>query len=391
VREVALRRIFRIVNGGTPTSDPSNWDGDVPWATPVDLARVNGGVLEGTRRTLTRHGLRSGSAAISAGSLIVSTRAPIGYVAEVRADTALNQGCRGLVPWVEIDSRFFRYQLGVMAGLLEGMGSGSTFLELSSDALAEVRLVAPDRGSQRAIAGYLDKETVRIDGVIERRTRMTELLHERHRTVVRTTIAAAAEAVPLKRHWRIIDCKHRTPDYATAGYPVVSPGDVTPGRLDLRRCHRFVGERDFADLTEGRRPRMGDIVYSRNASIGTAALVTSDEPFTMGQDVCLITSEHEDQRFLTYTLNSLGADQLGSMKIGSTFGRVNIPQIAELLIPTPDAASQRAIADCLDVKSMRVRNVTDALAKQVSLLREHRQALITAAVTGQIDVTKGAA
>jgi type I restriction enzyme S subunit len=125
----------------------------------------------------------------------------------------------------------------------------------------------------------------------------------------------------LKRRWQIIDCKHRTPAYVDEGYSVTSPGDLSPGRIDLSRCHRFVDDADFGDLTEGRRPKRGDIIYSRNASAGIAAYVDTDQPFCMGQDVCLITSSDQEQRFLMYALNTIGADQLAPIKIGSTITR----------------------------------------------------------------------
>ena len=105
-------------------------------------------------------------------------------------------------------------------------------------------------------------------------------------------------------------------------------------------CNRFVDEHEFADLTEGRRPHRGDLIYSRNASIGIAAYVSTDEPFCMGQDVCLITSRGQDQRFLAYALNTVAMEQLDQSKVGSTFSRVNVAQIAELRIPTPEVADQ---------------------------------------------------
>ena len=138
-----LRRVFKIVNGGTPTSERENWDGDVAWATPVDLGRLNGSRISKTQRTLTAEGLRTGSSLVPAGSLIVSTRAPIGYVAETTTPMALNQGCRGLVPRTELDVRFFRYQLLVSEGQLQARGQGSTFVELSTDALACFPLMVP--------------------------------------------------------------------------------------------------------------------------------------------------------------------------------------------------------------------------------------------------------
>lgn len=217
---------------------------------------------------------------------------------------------------------------------------------------------------------------------------MIELLDERFALDVRARLLATdAPLLPLKRRWRVTDCKHRTPDYVDIGYPVVSPGDATPGRLDLSRCHRFVDEADLRDLCQGgREPRRGSIIYSRNASIGIASYIDTDERFCMGQDVCLISSADQNELYLTYALNSLGVDQLDETKIGSTFSRVNIAQIVELQIPCPTPEVQAQVAGDLELASDRHDHLTDRLARQIELLREHRQALITAAVTGELDV-----
>jgi len=184
-----------------------------------------------------------------------------------------------------------------------------------------------------------------------------------------------------------VDCKHRTPEYVDEGIPVVSPGDATPGRLDLSVCTRFVTREDFEDLAEGdRRPRRGDIVYSRNASIGIASYVGGDDEFTMGQDVCVIRSSTQDQRFLTYVLNTLGMDQLEEQKLGSTFSRINVSQILGLSIPCPPAERQSAIADALDSASERNSQAVDIIALATGLLVERRRAVISAAVTGQLTI-----
>jgi type I restriction enzyme S subunit len=267
---------------------------------------------------------------------------------------------------------------------------------LDLDSLLSNRVRLPSVVAQTKIADYLDAETTRIDALIAKRRRMIELLELRQDIAIREAVALAHATSqplrqPLKRRWRVIDCKHRTPAYAETGYPVVSPGDVTPGNLDLSRCHRFVGEADFRDLTEGRGARRGDIIYSRNASIGIASYVATDEPFTMGQDVCLITSDDADQRYLTYYLNTFGLDQLDEAKIGSTFSRVNISQIKELLVPVLSRLEQSRIADQLDATSARYRRSTASLTRQIELLVERRQALITAAVTGELDIAGVAA
>jgi type I restriction enzyme S subunit len=154
----------------------------VLWATPFDLAAVNGSVLGSTARTLTREGLLSGSAVVPGGSLLVSTRAPIGYVAETLSNTAFNQGCRGLVPRSSVDTRFFRYQLLALHDELQGRGQGTTFLELSADGLASTRVLCPTVTIQAAVADYLDGETARIDALVANKHRTIKLIEERWRS-----------------------------------------------------------------------------------------------------------------------------------------------------------------------------------------------------------------
>lgn len=106
----------------------------------------------------------------------------------------------------------------------------------------------------------------------------------------------------------------------------------------------------------------------------------------MGQDVCLIRSETEDQLWLMYMLNSVGVDQLAEMKIGSTFDRVNIAQLLDLQIPVPPRDTQTTAARRLDEERRRVNRLHSTLQAQIALLQERRQALITAAVTGELDI-----
>jgi type I restriction enzyme S subunit len=280
----------------------------------------------------------------------------------------------------------------LLSGFVELMSSGSTIDHLYQETFLNMPYLKPPLERQRAIATFLDVETRRIQDLVEQKRRTIALVEERWRTSVRATLRELAPVIPLKRKWRVIDCKHRTPTYVDDGYPVVSPGDLMIAGVDVARCHRFVDELDFVDLTEGgRRPSRGDVIYSRNASAGVAAFVDTDEPFCMGQDVCLITSQDQDQRFLAYSLNALGADQLEPLKIGTTITRINVDQIGELDVPAPPVEMQRQTADALERESRRSDELAGKLRRQIDLLREHRQALITAAVTGQLDVSEAAA
>ena len=265
--------------------------------------------------------------------------------------------------------------------------------DISWDQLRKLPILLPPISQQHDITKCLDTETVRIDQVISKKQRMIALIDERWNAWVRDELSLLkSPLLPLKRGWQVLDCKHRTPSYVDDGYAVVSPGDIGPGRLDISRAHRFVDELDYCDLTEGdRRPKKGDVVYSRNASIGIASYIDTDEPFCMGQDVCLITSDAMDQLFLMYVLNSIGLDQLGAQKIGSTFSRVNIAQILELKVPVPSRSDQDALARKFDQAGSQRSYVLRVLQQQIDLLRERRQALITGAVTGELDIPGAAA
>jgi type I restriction enzyme, S subunit len=296
-------------------------------------------------------------------------------------------------PSAGVDPRFICYVMQSRGFLAEGEAelTGVAGQKRVPDQFLRDFPIFVEGAEQRAIADFLDAETSRIDTLIAKKRRMMSLLVRCRDAAIRSALFGEWPVVPLKRRWQVVDCKHRTPAYVDNGYPVVSPGDATPGTLDLSRCHRFVGEADFMDLTEGgRRPARGDIVYSRNASIGIAAFVDTDVPFCMGQDVCLITSDRQDQRFLTYALNTLGVDQLEVEKVGSTFSRINVAQIVEMLIPCPDVDKQRTIADVLDRVSERFAKLERKLARQIELVHEHRQALITAAVGGQLEIPRAA-
>jgi type I restriction enzyme, S subunit len=341
----------------------------------------------------------SGFQGVEAGDFVVHGLDILrGSVGVSDSSGAISAVCAVTRPRPGTEPRYFAYAIraqaasGFTRALARGVREGGADFR-RWDTLGNLPLPVPPSEVQRAIADYLDTETARIDGLLATKRRMMDLLDERLAATVRMVVTKGSwDAIPLKRRWKLIDCKHRTPDYVDDGYPVVSPGDVTPGQLDLTRCHRFVSEGDFLELTsDGRRPKRGDIIYSRNASIGIASFVSSDTPFCMGQDVCLITSKDQDQRYLTYVLNTLGLDQLEELKIGSTFSRINVAQIADLVVPCPPPGEQSAIADELDEFGAHTAMLVASLRKQTDLLVERRESLITAAVTGMVELPEIAA
>jgi type I restriction enzyme, S subunit len=173
-REYRIGEIADIVGGSTPsTSDPSNFNGDIPWITPKDLSGPHERYVSRGERNLSRKGLESCSAQLlPAGTVLVTSRAPIGYAAIAKNPIATNQGFRNLIPKPGFDSEFLYYWVKAHVEELQRHASGSTFQELTGTALAQIRIRVPPLPEQRAIAHILGT----LDDKIELNRRMSETL-----------------------------------------------------------------------------------------------------------------------------------------------------------------------------------------------------------------------
>lgn len=393
-QQVPLRRVFKIVNGGTPTSDERNWDGSVPWATPVDLGRVDGGSLAGTNRTITAEGLQAGSASIPSNSILLSTRAPIGYVALVRKTTAFNQGCRGLIPTQQVDVRFFQYQLLALRQSLIARANGTTFLELSSRDLADVPVLLPSPDIQRAIANYLDAETARIATLKDKKEALLALLQERRQGTVDRAIRLLDKqykSVPLKRVAGDIQVGIVITPAAwytdSGGVPALRGVNVTTNGLDLgdvvylsEEGHRYNRKSVL---------RTYDIVVVRTGQAGTACVIPESLDGCNCIDLLIVRRNQErlDSEYLSLVLNSDWViTHIASHAVGSIQSHFNVAAMKELLVPVPPLDEQRRCTLLLRGYLEQVTTLEARLRSQIELLGEHRQALISAAVTGQLDI-----
>jgi type I restriction enzyme, S subunit len=154
-----LGEVSEIMNGGTPkTNIAEYWDGDIHWITPADLGKLKKPTVDNTPRKITRLGLEKSSAKLfSLNSVILSTRAPIGHLAINEVPMSTNQGCRGIVPSKNLDTWFLYYFLKNNVELLDSLGTGATFKELSTKALAGVEIPLPPLHEQQRIVEILDE------------------------------------------------------------------------------------------------------------------------------------------------------------------------------------------------------------------------------------------
>ncbi|MBU4261102.1 MAG: restriction endonuclease subunit S [Proteobacteria bacterium] len=159
-KSVRLDECCKIVSGATPsTSIATFWDGDIYWATPKDLSDLEDAYISDTPRKLTRAGLDScGATILPVGSVLFSSRAPIGHVAVNTVPMATNQGFKSFVPKTDIIySKFLFYWLRKNRPYLESLGNGATFKEVSKAIVSRIEIPLPPLAEQKRIAAILDK------------------------------------------------------------------------------------------------------------------------------------------------------------------------------------------------------------------------------------------
>lgn len=388
--KLAIRRLFRVVNGGTPTSNSENWGGQIPWATPTDLAKVHGHAISRTDRTLSDLGLKSGSRMVESGSLILSTRAPVGYVAECLVPMAFNQGCKGLEPKSGLDQRYFRYQLLALQQELDAWSQGATFVELSTESLASIMVWAPPQSEQTLIADYLDVETERIDALITKKQRMIELFVLRERVMVGEVFSGLSPGPRLGHVANIrsgAGFPHAHQGVSSGDMPFIKVSDLTSGSDDGRdvvRAANYVSTSTAKEL--GVRPASpGAVIFPKvgAALLGNARRIVK-RLSAFDNNLMVVESREHDPRFLHFWFTLL---DLGELANPGPVPSVNELAIKSLRPPLPTKNRQMELVNGLDDTLGTAAKVANALGRQVVLLRERKQALITAAVTGELEIT----
>ena len=387
-----LRRLAHQVNGGTPGPDPSNWGGSVQWATPVDLARSDGGLLGQTDRTITKAGLKEGSREVPAGSLILSTRAPIGYVVRTESPAAFNQGCRGLIPNSSVDVRLLQFWIWSQSDQLKSRGSGSTFLELGSESLASMDIPLPELDEQRRIAEFLDDQVARIDQAIALRQEQMSLGELRYRSYVERELRSFPKRVPLRRLLAdacvgiVIQPAALYVDETDPGVPALRGLDVKEGRIDKSNPVRISIAGNLANPRS--QLKEGDVVVVRTGVSGTCAVVDAEVAGWNSIDVVIARpADGLMGGFLEIVLNhAVSQQQILAASSGSIQAHFGVGALKQLEVPLVDLPLQTGLTNRIRAERQRAARLRASMQSQVDLLHERKRSLITAAVTGEFDV-----
>lgn len=293
--------------------------------------------------------------------------------------------------------------------LLTGIRPNS--LQMSREDLMDFPILLPPPSEQTAIAAFLDRETGKIDALVEKQRRLIELLKEKRQAVISHAVTKGLKPNAkmkhsgverlghIPEHWEVkplkhlvshvVDCLHTTPTYeGELSYPAIRTADVERGVLLLHQA-RLVSEEVYQERIQRLKPETGDILYSREGErFGMAALVPDGVDLCLGQRMMMFRALFPNvPSFLMWALNSEPIYQeVLERTAGAMAPHANIGDVINFRVPCPGEAEQLEIARYLSESTSNIDALVSKANMAITLLSERRSALISAAVTGKIDV-----
>jgi type I restriction enzyme S subunit len=282
---------------------------------------------------------------------------------------------------------------------------------LDSDSYLSEVVALPPLPEQRAIAAFLDRETARIDALIAKKQRLIELLQEKCAALISHAVTQGLNpAAPRKdsgipwlgqipAHWevdrlrrrsqRVTDGSHISPDLSSEEFPFVSTVDIANGVIDFGGCLRTSNECYTYLVRTGCKPIKGDVLFSKDGTVGRTAVVNHELDFVVASSLVIITPRSAvlDSRFLNYWLNNNLLQQNVALQMaGSALRRISVEKVGRLPVVLPGIHEQCEIADHLDRRARVFDDLAEKVIAAMSKLQEYRASLIAHAVTGKIDV-----
>ncbi|BBJ64698.1 restriction endonuclease subunit S [Enterobacter asburiae] len=408
-----LSHAYEVIGSGTtPTSNnESYFQGDIPWVTTGELREK---IIYDTDKKVKESTLQIFSALKihPAGSVVIAMYgATIGRLGILGVDATTNQACCVMTKSKIINNQYLYYWLQAYRTDIIRLSSGGGQPNINQEKVSSLKVSAPVLNDQTLIVAFLDHETAKIDNLIEKQQQLIELLKEKRQAVISHAVTKGLNPdVPMKdsgvewlgevpEHWRVSRIKNyakiesghtpsRTkPEYwVSCNIPWVSLNDSKQLKeVDyIEDTFYKISELGMANSSAHLLPARA-VVFTRDASIGLSAITTKsmavsqhliawvcDEKFIIPEFLLLVfyAMEKEFERYtFGATIKTIGMDNVRGLK--STF---------------PPIEEQRNLIDWAFNKIEKIKSSINRVEDMLSLLQERRTALISAAVTGKIDV-----
>lgn len=288
-------------------------------------------------------------------------------------------------------------------------GTSASMKNLAQDQFYSFIVPVPSQEEQHAIATFLDRETAKIDALVAEHERLIELMREKRRAVIHRVITkglvAEVQLTPstadwigsIPAHWRLKRLKHLSPSLTVgivvnpssyvsdSGLPFIYGGDITEGAIDWANSRRISPE---ASQEQAKTVlRSGDLLTVRVGTPGVTAVVPIECEGGNCASVMLVRGGPFNSDWLCYAMNSrLLRYQVEVVQYGAAQEQFNISHAVDFWVPTPPRAEQDLMVSYLNAVTGKIDGLLSDAEALIGVLRERRAALISAAVTGQIDV-----
>jgi len=275
---------------------------------------------------------------------------------------------------------------------IEAMSQGAAIKNMASvKILKEIKVPVPKVSEQQRIVAILDQAFADIEKARANAEKNLKNARELFDSYLQQVFSQRGEGWvehKLVEVVDVIDSLHKTPKYSDTGYAMVRVTDIKPGALDLSKT-RKVCKATYEEFSKRYKARVGDIVFSRVGSYGKSSIVTSNEPFCLGQNTVFLAPSMNGYYFY-YFLNSPRAkEQIDALVAGTTQPTVSLKSLKSLDIPIPAAEIQLKIVTELNHFSDEIGNLESIYKNKLASLDELKKSLLQQAFSGELTKTEG--
>jgi len=381
-----------VVNGGTPkTGVAEYWGGKHLWITPAEMGKRHSPYVDNTERKISDFGLRDSSAQmLPPHSVILSSRAPIGHLVINTKPMSTNQGCKGLIPGKHLEYKFLYYYFISIVELLDSLGTGATFRELSGGKLKEVPVPVPPLPEQQRIVGLLDEAFAGLataQANAEKNLQNARALFESHLQSVFTQRGKGWVETVIGDCIRFIDYRGKTPVKTESGIRLITAKNVKMGYLQETPMEFIAASGYKSWMTRGI-PQKGDVLFTTEAPLANVAQLDTDEKVAFAQRIIIMQPDAAklDSAFLKYLLLSQPVQQrIRTKGTGATVQGIKASLLRTIDLSFPKTlAEQEEIVAKLHGLTTETQRLESLYQQKIAALAALKKSLLQQAFTGEL-------
>lgn len=410
---INIKYLSQVKRGASPRpiDDPKFFDddGDYAWVRIADVTASDTYLLETTQKMSALGS--SLSVKLEPNKLFLSIAGTVGKPCITAIRSCIHDGFV-YFPYLKIPNKFLFY---VFAGeqAYKGLGKMGTQLNLNTDTVGGIKVALPSNNDFIAnIVNFLDHETAKIDNLIEKQQQLIELLKEKRQAVISHAVTKGLNPdAPMKdsgvewlgdvpKHWDvcaikhivstpITDGPHETPDFIDDGIPFISAEAISSGVIDFDKKRACISIKDHKRFSKKYSPQFNDIYMVKSgATTGMTAIVETYDDFNIWSPLAVIRCNDSSNPY--FVINFMRSKPFQTaIELNWSYGtqqNIGMGVIGNLHIARPPVSEAIEIAAHLRAKCSKFDELIDIAMMQISIMQERRTALISAAITGKIDV-----